>query len=458
MFKVEELLKATQGKFVSGKRDACVKGVSIDSRTLKRGEAFIAIKGRNYDGHCFVNEAIKKGSNVIIFKKPFLRTKPKDEITFIEVKDTVRALGGIARFHRQRFDIPVIAVTGSNGKTTTKEMIFWVLSRKFKVLKTSGTKNNQIGLPLTLLGLNNACDLAVLEIGSNHFGEIGYLCRICQPDIGVITNIGPSHLEYFKNLEGVFREKMALIRELKKPGLAILNADDRFLKKVLHRAHKRPLALGFGIKNRSDFLATEIRALGQSLQFSVNQKYRFTLRTLGYYNIHNALAAVACARIFGMSMPDAASRLATFVPPQNRLQLLTLNNITFIDDTYNSNPLSLRQSLAVLKDSRAEGRKIFVMGDMLELGRRAVHFHRQIGKEAARICDVFIAVGPLSKWAALAARKEGLKAQDVFLCENNLEARDILYKKVNPGSEDLVLIKGSRAMMLEKILQMRQYS
>ncbi|MFH0826678.1 MAG: UDP-N-acetylmuramoyl-tripeptide--D-alanyl-D-alanine ligase [Candidatus Omnitrophota bacterium] len=455
MFNVQELLKATQGRLTQGKPEMLARSVCIDSRVLKPGEAFVAIKGKNYDGHCFIKESIRKGSNVIIFQKPFPKIRSDGKTAFIKVKDTVKALGDIARFHRHRFDIPVIAVTGSCGKTTTKEMISWVLSRKYKVLKTSGTKNNQIGLPLTLLGLNDTYDLAVLEIGSNHFGEIEYLTRICQPNMGVITNIGPSHLEHFKDLEGVFKEKISLLKGIQEPGLVLLNADDRFLKKILRKVPERLKTLGFGMRNRSDFSAKEIRVPDQSLGFLLNQKYRFTLRIAGYYNIYNALAAVACGRIFGMSVSDMASRLATFEPLSNRLQWLTLNNITFINDTYNSNPLSLRQALNVLRDSRAEGRKIFVMGDMLELGPKAVEIHRQMGQEAARICDVFMAVGSLSKWAALAARKRGLKPQDVFLCDNNLQARDILYKRVKPGPKDIVLIKGSRAMMLEKILEMR---
>jgi len=455
MFTVQDLLKATEGRLVKGRPQTSARSLCLDSRVLRPREAFLAIKGKNYDGHCFIKEAIKKGANVIIAHKPFVKIKPDEKTAFIEVKDTVKALGDIAAFHRQRFHIPVIAVTGSNGKTTTKEMIFWVLSRKFKVLRTSGTKNNQIGLPLTLLGLNATYDCAVLEIGSNHFGEIEYLARICQPNIGVITNIGPSHLEYFGDLKGVFKEKLTLIKWLKEPGLVLLNADDPFLKKVLNKAPRGIKTLGFGIGNRSDFLAKEIRVPGQGLGFLLNKKYRFTLRITGYYNIYNALAAVACGRIFGMGVGEMASRLATFEPLSNRLQWLTLNNITFINDTYNSNPLSLRQALDVLRDSRVKGRKIFVMGDMLELGPRALEIHRQAGLEAARICDVFIGVGSLSKWAALAARKRGLEPQDVFLCENNLQARDILYKRVKPGPEDIVLIKGSRAMMLEKILEMR---
>jgi UDP-N-acetylmuramoyl-tripeptide--D-alanyl-D-alanine ligase len=443
MFKVLELLKATQGELMRGKREASIKGVSIDSRSVRPQEVFIAIKGENFDGHHFIDEAVKKGAKAVIFRKqtrpPKFRNK---DIALIEVKDTVRALGDIARFHRLRFNIPVIAVTGSNGKTTTKEMIARVLSKSFKVLKTFGTKNNQIGVPLALLELNGTYDLVVLELGTNHFGEIDYLTKICQPGVGVITNIGPSHLENFKDLGGVF----------KKPGITILNADDNLLRKSMDKASKANLALGFGMWKRSDFFATNIRRYPEGLKFSVNQKYRFTLKTLGYYNIYNALAAIAVCRIFGMRGPDIVSRLASFDFPRNRLQLLTLHHTRFLDDSYNSNPLSLKQALSVLNDFGAQGRKIFIMGDMLELGERTVEFHRQIGKEVARICDVFIAVGQWSKGTAKAARNNGLASGNIFVCANNIQARDILFRKVAPGTKDVTLIKGSRAMRLEEIL------
>jgi len=452
MFKVNELLRATRGRLISGKTSTVVKGISIDSRTIKPQEAFIAIKGPNFDGHNFVEEAIKRGAKAVIFQRQGSRVKGK-EVAFIEVKDTIRALGDIAKFQRQKFDIPVIAVTGSNGKTTTKEIITWVLSKEFNVLKNVGTKNNQIGLPLALLNLDRYHDVVVLEVGTNHFGEVDYLAKICQPNIGIIINIGSSHLEYFVNLKGVFREKSALLKHLKSPHIAILNADDSLLKRQILIKNKKPFILGFGIKSRSDFFATDIEILNSRIKFLVNQKYRVTLKTLGYFNIYNALAALTVAYLLGMEYRDIASRLSTFNFPQNRLEFLELNNIKFINDTYNSNPVSLKQAIDALGNFQINGRKIFVMGDMLELGNREKLFHRQAGRNAARICDVFITVGELSKFAAEAARASGFNTKNIFTCTSNLEAQDILFKKVSVGPDDIVLVKGSRAMRMEEILK-----
>lgn len=452
MFKVNELLRAARGRLISGKTSTVVKGISIDSRTIKPQEAFIAIKGPNFDGHNFVDEAIKRGAKAVIFQRQGARVKGK-EVAFIEVKDTIRALGDIAKFQRQKFDIPVIAVTGSNGKTTTKEIITWVLSKEFNVLKNIGTKNNQIGLSLTLLNLNRCHDLAVLELGTNHFGEIEYLAGICQPNIGIIINIGPSHLEYFADLKGVFREKSALLKHLKSPHIAILNADDSLLKRQILTKNRKPLILGFGIKNRSDFFATDIKILNGRINFLVNQKHRVTLKTPGYFNIYNALAALTVAHLLGMGHRDIASRISAFNFPQNRLEFLELNNIKFINDTYNSNPLSLKEAIETLGNFQINGRKIFIMGDMLELGNRKKLFHRQAGRKVAHICDVFITVGELSKFAAEAARASGFNTKNIFTCTSNLEAQDILFKKVSVGPDDIVLVKGSRAMRMEEILK-----
>jgi UDP-N-acetylmuramoyl-tripeptide--D-alanyl-D-alanine ligase len=261
MFKIDELLVATKGRLVKGRQDTLlIGGVSTDSRTIKESQAFIAIKGDNFDGHDFIDEALEKGTSCIIAEGGSKKAQTKD-VNFIEVKDTLKALGDIARFHRRKFNIPVIAVTGSNGKTTTKEMIARVLAKKLNVLKNEGTKNNQIGVPLTLLNLNASHDIAVLEIGTNHFGEVEYLTRICRPNIGVITNIGLAHLEFFKDLEGVFKEKYSLIEKLEEPYLAILNADDKLLKKQVQKISKKPFIVGVGIRNRSDFFASGVKMI-----------------------------------------------------------------------------------------------------------------------------------------------------------------------------------------------------
>lgn len=452
MFKVTELLAATKGRLISGSKEAKVDAISIDSRTLQPKEAFIAIKGSNFDGHNFINEAIKKGACCIIKQTgdtPWLIGK----VAVIEVRDTAKALGDIARFWREKFPIPLIAVTGSNGKTTTKEMLAWVLSQRFKVLKNEGTKNNQIGLPLTLLKLNLNDDIAVLEVGTNHFGEVRYLAKICLPNIAVINNIGPAHLEYLRNLKGVFQEKCALIEELKKPYLAVLNSDDSLLRRQVSKRTKRPFIISFGIKNKSDFFASDVNILNSRIEFLVNAKYKFRLKTAGYYNVYNALVAISVARIFGLEYPDIVKRLATFKFPSRRLNFITLNKIKFIDDTYNSNPLSLKQALDALANFRTKGRKIFVMGDMLELGREEKLLHAQMGSKIGEACDTFITVGKLAKLAAEKAVSCGFNTKNIFTCESTTQARDILFKQISPTFNDVVLVKGSRAMKMEEVFK-----
>ena len=452
MLNCGDLIKATGGRLISGPVRIRVNGFSIDSRTIRPGQVFIAIRGKNFDGHDFIAAAIKKGASCIIREGRCPgKTAVPNAAAVIEVKDTLRALGDIANFMRRKFNLPVVAVTGSNGKTTCKEMIAWVLSQRFKVLKNEGTKNNQVGLPLTLLGLTPDHDIAVLELGTNHFGEIDYLGRICEPTVGIITNIGYSHLGFLGSREGVFKEKYSLIKDLKKPALTILNADDEFLGSRLFRKGQSRPALGIGIKNRSDFFASHISYRSRGLEFILNQKYRFKLKTLGYNNIYNALAAIAVACIFGMGFEDMASRLAGFEFPQGRLKVKRLNGILFIDDTYNSNPSSLRQGLDVLGNFRTGGRKILVMGDMLELGKSEELFHIQAGKEAAVVCDVLVTVGKLSRLAARAAGESGLDIKNMFSCRCAREAGKILRNKLSLKNDDVVLVKGSRGMKMEEV-------
>jgi UDP-N-acetylmuramoyl-tripeptide--D-alanyl-D-alanine ligase len=449
MFKVAELLKATQGRLITGQRDVCAAGVSIDSRTLKRGDAFLAIKGRNFDGHDFIADALKKGASCVITERRSAH-RAQRRTPRLEVKDTTAALGDIARYHRNRFDIPVIAITGSNGKTTTKEMLAWVLGRKLRVLKNEGTQNNQIGLPLTILKLQKSHHAAVVEIGTNHFGEIQNLAGIAQPNIGVITNIGPSHLEFLKDLKGVFQEKYSLIENLKAPAVALLNADDQWLRPRAYSGAKRPFGLSFAIREAADLRPCRIRRLGRGLEFVLAREQRFLLDSTGYFNIYNALACIALARIFGMDYPEIIAALREFRFPEGRLNLFTLNRVSFLDDTYNSNPLSLAQALDALEKIRAKGRKIFVMGDMKELGEGEEAFHLEAGRLAQRVCDCFIAVGRLSALAAGVVRK---KRSAVFTCADTKEARDILYQRLGVDAGDVVLVKGSRAMKMEEVLK-----
>ena len=464
MFKVNELVEATKGRLCGGEKQASVAGISIDSRTIKAGEAFLAIKGENFDGHDFIAEAVNRKASCLVVGEysriKYLKNK-LNRLSIIEVKDTIKALGDIAGYQRRKFNIPVIAVTGSNGKTTTKEMISWILAKRYKVLKNEGTKNNQIGLPMALLNLKSHHQIAVLEIGTNHFGEVGILSKICSPNIGIITNIGSSHLEFLRNLKGVFREKYALIENLIKPHIAILNADDNFLMKILNQKKTKQFSVGFGIKQRSDFTASGVQFNWQAKKWSmqrasfsvVNAKKIFNLKALGLHNIYNALAAITTARIFGMGYGEIARGLASFEFLKMRLKFIEFNKIKFIDDSYNSNPISLRHALEVLKNIKTEGRKIFVMGDMYELGKNKALFHYQAGRLAAGICNTFITVGESSQLAAQAAKKLGFKKGNIYTCESSSDARNILFTKMALKKDDVVLVKGSRLMKMEKIFQ-----
>ncbi len=480
MFRLREIVKAVDGQLLSGDPRLIISGVSIDSRSIKKEELFITIKGDRFDGHDFIREAVKKGARAVIFSHKFpLRDKKIiggsiNNVGFIAVRDTRKALGKLAYFHRQRFNIPVIAITGSNGKTTTKDMLVGVLSSRAKVLKNPGTQNNDIGVPLALLKLDISHDVVVLELGTNHFGEIAYLVKIARPNFGIITNIGPAHLEYLKNLAGVYKEKISLLKNLNSPKIAILNADEPRLKRL--KNGKKAFTITYGIKNKSDFYATEIKLTKRkTLEFLVNYRLsyprsmllyresridlnrqrRIELNTVGYANIYNALAAIAVCRLLGWDYKSINRRLATYIFPPGRLKAIKLNGISFIDDTYNANPASLSEALGVLSKFRVEGRKIFVMGDMLELGKRAEEFHRRAGIQIARICDAFIGVGRFSRFSARWARRSGLNKDCVFSCQDSRKAGDLLFKTLKPDRRDLILVKGSRLMKMEEVLKPR---
>ncbi|RJO65618.1 MAG: UDP-N-acetylmuramoyl-tripeptide--D-alanyl-D-alanine ligase [Candidatus Omnitrophota bacterium] len=459
MFTLEEILKATGGTLFEKPKKFLAGAISIDSRALVKGDVFIAIKGERFDGHDFIEQAARKGASLVIIDKkrgqtsPYKRSLAKTAKTagVLEVKDPVASLADLARFQRTKYPVPVIAVTGSNGKTTTKEMISHLLSSGHRVLKNEGTKNNNIGLPLTLLKLDASFDSAVVEIGTNHPGEVRQLAEICLPNIGVITNIGPAHLEYFDTLQGVCKEKFSLIRSLTHPRIAILNRDDVWLKKRLCRASRNFFAVSYGVRNASDFSCSRVALKGGSFSFLVNGKYKFTLPTMGYYNIYNALAAVAVARMFGIGYKTILSRIADFRFPAGRLAMRKIGGIRFIDDTYNANPLSFNEALRVLAATRVKGRKICVMGDMFELGRHSRAFHSRAGEAASAACDVLVAVGSLCRHAAEAAAGRGLDKQQVFTCADSIRAKEILRNKIKPGKDDIVLVKGSRMMKMENV-------
>ncbi len=445
MFSVHEIIEATGGKIIQGSRNARVSAVSIDSRTIGKGELFVAIKGRRFNGHKFISAAQSAGACCVMVSK---LPQVLPQVPVILVKDTVRALMALGFRHRSRFNIPIVVITGSNGKTTAKEILKHLLSQKFNVLSNPGTQNNYIGASLSILKLSPAHQMAVLEIGTNRPGEIDRLSWMLQPSAAIITNIGPSHLEFLRDLSGVLKAKLELLKNLAKGGRLILNADDELLSKVKAVGFTR---ITFGLNKNSDFYAQDIKQQAEKISFSLNGEQRFEFKAFGRHNVYNALAGIACAKSFGLTFPEIKNALSSFQALPLRMQLLEHKNIRIVNDCYNSNPGSLACALDYLQEYICAGKKILVCGDMLELGKRAGALHQQIGRKVAenRI-DFLITVGELSRNVASGASRAGMKKDLIRSCSNASQAAKFLRKIITPG--DFILIKGSRAMQMESIV------
>ena len=450
MFTIEEIIQAVSARVVCPGRSRKVRSVSIDSRTTRPASVFIAVIGTRCDGHAFIKDAVAKGAACVIVQKGhFFNSRACAGVWVLEVADTTKALGDVARFHRNRFSIPVIAVTGSNGKTTTKEMLATLLGQRYTVLKTAGTQNNHIGLPLTLLKLKPSHQAAVLELGTNHPGEIAYLGGICLPTMCVITAVGPSHLEFFKTVAGVRKEKLSLLKFLRAPGgIAVVNADD-----VRLRGCKAPFVVTYGCSHPADFSAKAVVRRGKEQCFTMHGQ-EFVLPVIGEHNVSNCLAAIACARLLGLTSAEAAKALRRVRLPAGRLQVKRIRQVDCIDDSYNANPFSLAQALRSLRQWPGTGRKVFIMGDMLELGRGSLQFHRQAGKQAVSSCDIFISVGKQARHAADAAREHGLPRQQVFCCSSCDQAAAVLRDTLRVAKGDVVLAKASHSMHLGEVFGM----
>lgn len=448
-----EVVAVTGGNLVKGSADTVVNSISIDSRTIKRGDLFIAIKGNNFDGHNFVTDALKKGACAAIVEEKNIRnlslaSEFSEKKNLIKVKDTLRALGDISSYYRDRFDIPFIAVTGSCGKTTTKDMLFHLLSARLKVLRNEGTKNNHIGLPITLFQLDRSFDVAVLELGMNHFGEIDYLSKILKPNVGIITNVGEAHLEFVKTISGVLRAKEELLKNLSSSAIAVLNADDSRLMKLGNKYGFRKLT--FGIKNKCDFRASQIEINKGLIRFKLNGKDGFKLRIFGIPNVYNALAAIACSSLLGIDIKSLKETFESFKTPNMRMKATSFKDMLIIDDTYNANPLSAKNAIDTISNLNG-GRKIAVFSDMLELGRYTRRLHRKIGNYiASKKIDILVTVGDLSKDIAYGAIEAGMKDADVHRFETKKQALEMLNKETKP--KDIILFKGSRLTKMEELL------
>jgi len=452
MFTIPQILECTGGKLISGSPRRSISGISIDSRTIKKDDLFIAIKGNSFDGHLFIEEARRRGAAAIIFSNARYKTTHANlpSVPIVKVKNTHLALAALAYSYRKRFDIPVIAVTGSNGKTTTKEMLSAILAKKFSVLSNPGTQNNHIGVPMTIFKLRKEHNIAVLEVGANHAGEIDRLSWMLQPTMGVITNIGSSHLEFFKTLKGVLEAKLELVRNLPKDGKLLVNKDDELLKKI---NGSRLRTYTFGFNQDSNFHGQAIEQAEDKISFIYNKKHRIVLSALGRHNVYNALASIAVASFFNVDHSQIKDALLSFQPPPMRMQIVKLkNNATVINDCYNANPTSFSSALEFLNEYPHRTRRIVICGDMLELGEASHRLHLDTGKNIAKAkIDFLITVGNLAKEIAHGANLAGMPKKAMHTCGDVKEAGSFLQEIIQ--SDDLILIKGSRAMQMENIIK-----
>lgn len=431
-----------------------ITGVSTDSRAVKNGDLFFALKGEKFDAHDFIDDVVRSAATAIVVHHEwavkhdlYFRSFP---CAFVIVPDTTIAFGELARIYRRKFDVPVVAIGGSNGKTTTKEMITGVLKTKFNVLYTEGNLNNHIGVPRTLFRLTNHHDVAVIELGTNHFGELKYLCEIAEPTHGLITNIGKEHLEFFGDENGVAKEEKELFRYLEENGgFAFINGDDLHLQDEHNEIKK---SISYGVTSKADVRAKkiEMNELGQP-RFNIEWEkkdisFGMKLSVPGMHNVINALAASAVGMRLKIKPKKIAEALRKFTSASKRMEVLSYNGIIILNDTYNSNPDSVIAALKTLKSFTTSGKKIVVLGDMKELGDASKREHTNIGVIASEMkFDALFTFGPYSRYT-----NEAFGHSSAKHCESKEELSAELKRLLQPG--DVVLVKGSRGMRMEEVV------
>ncbi|MBN2538815.1 MAG: UDP-N-acetylmuramoyl-tripeptide--D-alanyl-D-alanine ligase [Deltaproteobacteria bacterium] len=456
ILKAGEIITATGGTLIKGNPDGIFEGLSTDSRNVGEGNLFIPLTGERFDGHDFIRDAVKKGAAGLLVQRGAdeIPEDALDNICVILVDDTLRALGDIANLWRNKFTIPVVAVTGSSGKTTTKEMIATVAGLSGTVLKSKGNYNNLVGLPLSLLELNRGHEKAVVELGTNRRGEIARLTDIANPDVGVITNIGPAHLEGFGSLDGIMMEKGDLFSHMKDSGVAIINRDDPFSRVLADRWTGRNISFGIDenafVRAESIFMRNE-GGVSFTLKMGGTGK-GVDMAVVGRHNIYNALACAAACRAMDIEYDLICEGLSAFRQIQGRMDVHRLKmGGTVIDDTYNANPTSTREALKTLNDLKGKNESIVVFGDMLELGEEAERLHEEVGSAMAEtgVGSIFLR-GDFSRSVARGAIKEGFREDHIYFVETPDMMMEVLHSLLRGG--DWILIKGSRNMKMEKFL------
>ncbi len=431
-----------------------VTGVSIDSRTIQPEELFVAIRGDQFDGHEYIEDVIASGVKAVIIDRsiPIPQSFAENDVCVMKVECSRKALGQLARHYRRSLGhgVMVIAVTGSNGKTTTREMIYHILSQHKKGHRSPKNFNNDIGVPLSIFGIEPDHDFVVLEIASNQPGEIAELSRIAEPDVSVITSIAPSHLDGFKNVDGVMSEKISIVSGMPDRGVVICSQDDPVLLERLKPQDRHLITFGFDVQ--ADISVLEYDRSDSGMTFVTNDHCRVNLPVLGKHNVSNALAALATVRRMGLTSHDFANAMTNFQGVSQRMAVKQANGISVIDDSYNANPSSMAaalKELAYLKDVK---RRVLIIGDMEDLGANAEEYHRQLGIEIANSnVDLLLAVGPKAAIAANTAIEHGMGLGSVQRSINSKRLARLVKSLLL--DDDVVLVKGSRSMEMEKVVE-----
>jgi len=466
-FQLEEILQATNGEIWRPFSKRLIRQLSTDSRSIRRGDCFVPLRGEAYDGHQFIPQAILKGAAGTMVEKPYhrktlamvrrlKRLHPELNPMIIGVDDSLRAYQSVAGQYRRKFQIPVVAVTGSNGKTTTKEMISHILRQRWTILKTKANFNNCVGVPQTLLRLTAHHEGAVIEMGVDRKGQTTRLCELVQPTMGVITNIGPDHLEFFGTLKASAQGKAELLKGLSPQGMIVLNADDDFYSYLIRQASCRVISYGWshGADLRaSDMVTSRKGTTFRLLLSSRTRAIKIFIAAHGQHNVSNALAGAAVGYALGFSASQVARGLAEFRPAPMRSQIRQVQGMTFLYDCYNANPASMKAALAVLGEWGRAQRIVAVLGEMYELGKSAPRFHREIGAVAAQkgLSHLVVCGGELGACMAEGARKAKMNDMCISEVPDVWAACRLLKTVLRRG--DVVLLKGSRGTGMERIVE-----
>ena len=453
--KIEEIVKVINGNLIIGNKEIEVENFSKDTRTIQKDDIYIGIKGQNFDGSSFWKQALDAGAKAVVISKQNITEEEKiiyKDKVIIEVEDTLNALYEIAKYKRSKYNIPVIAITGSVGKTSTKDIVASVVSQKFKTLKTEGNNNNNIGLPLTILKLKNE-EALVVEMGMNHFGEISLLTNIAKPTLAIITNIGTSHIGNLGSRENILKAKLEILEGMKIPKV-IINNDNDLLHKWYNENKNKIEIHTYGIKNESEIMAQNIELGEEESKFLAklkdNEELQINIPVGGEHFIYNALCGISVGKLLGLSNEKIEKGISTFELTKKRMDIKNLKSgVTLINDSYNASYESMKASLEYLS-KRTDLRKIAVLGDMLELGEYSKELHKKVGEEVAKgNIDILICRGEYSQDIIEGAKNN--KKTKIIKLNTNDEILKKLQEILKEG--DVVLIKASNAMKFYEICQ-----